>query len=196
MSPKTQGKLVLLLGPSGVGKSAILKELKARHSDLVFPRSATTRACRNREGDDLYQFVTEDQFDVLQDDGKFLETAVVHGEARYGTLADEIVPGIEEGKIVVREVDVQGFDSIRNHRLFRRPDAPYKLESIFILPETKAQLIQHITKRAPMSEEELQRRLVSMEHELDYAEQCDHQITNAEGKLKEAISEVEKVLGY
>jgi len=190
------GKLVLLLGPSGVGKSAILKQLMARHKDLVFPRSATTRPRRNGEGNDLYQFVGEDKFDVLADDGKFLETAVVHGEARYGTLADEIIPAIEDGKIVVREVDVQGFDSIRSHRLFRQPDAPYKLESVFILPESKAQLIQHITKRAPMNEEELQRRLVSMEHELDYAEQCDFQIVNAEGKLEEAVAAVEKVLGY
>ena len=168
----------------------------ARHKDLVFPRSATTRPRRNGEGNDLYQFVGEDKFDVLADDGKFLETAVVHGEARYGTLADEIIPAIEDGKIVVREVDVQGFDSIRSHRLFRQPDAPYKLESVFILPESKAQLIQHITKRAPMNEEELQRRLVSMEHELDYAEQCDFQIVNAEGKLEEAVAAVEKVLGY
>src|SRR3989344_8433143 len=189
------GKLVLLLGPSGVGKSAILKQLMARHKDLVFPRSATTRPRRNGEGHDLYQFVGEDKFDVLADDGKFLETAVVHGEARYGTLADEIIPVIEEGKIVVREVDVQGFDSIRSHRLFRGDDAPYKLESIFVLPESKAQLIQHITKRAPMNEEELQRRLSSMEHELDYAEQCDHQIVNAEGKLEEAIAAVEEGLG-
>ena len=68
MSPHTdspRGKLVLLMGPSGVGKSVILKELRKRHPELHFPRSATTRARRPHEGDDLYHFVTDVQFDAF-----------------------------------------------------------------------------------------------------------------------------------
>src|SRR3989344_4577103 len=146
------GKLVLIIGPSGVGKSVILKRLRERHPELHFPRSATTRPRREGEGNDLYHFVSEEEFDRLGEEGKVLESAVVHGGARYGTLIDEIVPFIEQGKIVVREVDVQGFDSIRSHKLFRREKAPFLLHTIFILPENKDQLIHHITKRAPMSE--------------------------------------------
>lgn len=189
-----QGKLVLIIGPSGVGKSVILRHLREHYVDLHFPRSATTREKREGEGDDLYHFVTDQDFDQKIEDGKVLEWAVVHGQARYGTLADEIVPFIECGKVVVREVDVQGFDSIQNHRLFRGEDAPYLLESVFILPESKEQLLQHITDRAPMDEEELQRRIASMEHELDYADTCDHQIVNEEGKLDETIKKVEELL--
>ena len=189
-----QGKLILIIGPSGVGKSVILKELKRRHPELIFPRSATTRPRREREGNDLYRFVSDEEFDALIADGGVLEWAVVHDGARYGTLVDEIIPSIEDGKVVVREVDVQGFESINKHQYFCGDESPYKLESIFILPENKEQLIKHITKRAPIDADELERRIASMEKELTYAVDCNHQVINKEGKLKETILEVEGIV--
>ncbi len=200
------GKLVLLIGPSGVGKSVILKELRARHPEWHFPRSATTRERRAGEGDDLYRFVSDEEFDRLIEADAVLEWAAVHSGlpgpngsvragARYGTLAEEIVPHLEEGETVVREVDIQGFDSIRTHQLFRGENSSYTLQSIFILPENKAQLIEHITKRAPMSQMELNHRMASMERELTYAELCNHTVVNAEGKLEEAIENVERCIG-
>lgn len=188
------GKLVLIIGPSGVGKSVILNSLRERHPELHFPRSATTRERREGEGDDLYHFVTEKEFDKLENENQLLEWAVVHGGARYGTMVDEIIPPIEEGKVVVREVDVQGFDNIRAHQLFRGEEALHRIESIFVLPEDKDQLLKHITERAPISEQELERRAASMEKELSYAQECDHQIINREGELEATIEEVEKVL--
>ena len=151
-SISAQGKLVLIIGSSGVGKSVILQALKEKHPDLHFPRSATTRQKREGEGDDLYHFVSDEQFDDLIEKGEVLEYAVVHGKDRYGTLVDEIIPYIDRGNIVIREVDVQGFDSIRKHKFFREEDSGYELQSIFILPESKAQLISHITDRAPIEE--------------------------------------------
>ena len=192
---KTQGKLVLIIGPSGVGKSVILNTLRTKHPEFHFPRSATTRARRAGEGDDLYHFLSDTQFDQLLKQKKVLEGATVHAGARYGTLIDEIVPQIEQGKIVIREVDVQGFDSIRKHPLFSGPQARYPLQSIFILPESKEQLIAHITKRAPMEQEELKRRLQSMEKELGYATLCTAQVKNGEGKLEETLGEVERLIG-
>ncbi|MDP7477088.1 MAG: hypothetical protein QF442_01430 [Candidatus Peribacteraceae bacterium] len=188
------GKLVLIIGPSGVGKSVILQALIDRHPELHFPRSATTRDRREGEGDDLYHFVSDAEFDALIENGKVLEYAVVHGEERYGTLVDEIIPHIDEGKIVIREVDTQGFDSIRKHQFFREKDSGYELQSIFILPENDGQLVEHITERAPISAEELQRRLSSMESELDHAKDCDVQVVNIEGELEKAIEEVEKAI--
>ncbi|MFH0770149.1 MAG: guanylate kinase [Candidatus Peregrinibacteria bacterium] len=196
MSTKARpsGKLVLIIGPSGVGKSVILKELKQRHPELHFPRSATTREKRPGEGDELYRFVSDEEFDHLVSENKVLEWAVVHGGARYGTLVEEIIPPIEEGKVVVREVDVQGFDSIVHHRFFRGEQSPYRLESVFILPESKAQLLSHIQKRAPMGEEELKRRIASMEREFTYADRCHHRVVNREGRLEETIQEMERIL--
>jgi guanylate kinase len=189
------GKLVLIIGPSGVGKSVILRELKKRHPEIVFPRSATTRKRRAGEGDELYRFVSDEEFDRLIEQGELLEWAVVHGGARYGTIASEILPAIDAGKIVVREVDVQGFESIRSHRHFRGEGAAYPLLSLFILPENKEQLIEHIQKRAPIAGEELTRRIASVERELTYAENCDKRVINREGHLKQTIGEVEHLLG-
>lgn len=188
------GKLVLIIGPSGVGKSVILKALKSRHPDIHFPRSATTRSRREGEGNDLYHFVSDADFDQLIEEGKVLEYAVVHGQERYGTLVEEIIPHIDDGKVVVREVDVQGFDSIRKHKFFRESESGYVLQSLFILPESNEQLIAHITDRAPIEEEELKRRIASMEQELDYAKDCDIQVVNREGKLEETIKEVEEAI--
>lgn len=190
----TKGKLLLLIGPSGVGKSVILKKLRQKYPELVFPKSATTRAKRDGEGNDLYHFVSNEDFDELEKNNQLLEWAVVHGGARYGTLVEEILPAIEQNKIVVREVDVQGFDSIRSHQAFRGENAPYTVESIFILPESKQQLMQHITERAPISQQELRRREASMEKELSYATECDHQIVNKEGKLHKTLQAVEQVI--
>ena len=188
------GKLVLVIGPSGVGKSVILRELKARHPEFVFPRSATTRERRKGEGDDLYRFVSDQEFDTLVKKGEVLEWAIVHGGARYGTLADEIIPAIEAGKTVVREVDVQGFHSIRAHRLFSGQDAPYAMMSIFILPENREQLITRIRNRAPISEDELARRVASMDREIEASTLCDARIVNREGELEGTIGEVEHAI--
>ncbi|MDD4319527.1 MAG: hypothetical protein PHW10_04360 [Candidatus Peribacteraceae bacterium] len=189
-----KGKLVLVIGPSGVGKSVILQELRKRHPELVFPRSATTRARRQGEGDDLYRFLNEKEFDALLEKKEVLEWAVVHGGARYGTLKEEILPAIEAGKTVVREVDVQGFESISADPLFSGDAAPYRLVSVFILPESRHQLTERITKRAPISEDELERRLRSMDRELSVAPRCDVQVLNKEGRLEETLKEVEEVL--
>lgn len=188
------GKLVLIIGPSGVGKSVILKKLRARHPELLFPRSATTRERRKGEGTDLYHFVSDEEFSKFEADQKLLESAVVHGGARYGTLISEIIPPIEAGKTVVREVDVQGFDSIRSHPLFSGNPPAHALQSIFILPESKEQLIGHIRKRAPIAGDELQRRIESMEKELTYAELCDSKVRNIEGKLGDTLAAVEREL--
>lgn len=189
-----QGKLVLLIGPSGVGKSVILKTLRDKFPQLVFPRSATTRPRRPGEGDELYHFVTDVEFDAWLENGKFLEWAQVHKGARYGTLLSEILPAIDAGKVVVREVDVQGFLSIRVNSHFSGGTPQYRLQTMFILPESESQLVQHITKRSPMEKEELQRRIDSVRHELQHAPLTDVQITNHEGRLADTIAAVERAI--
>lgn len=189
-----KGKLVLLIGPSGVGKSVILKKLRAKHPELHFPKSATTRSRREGEGDEIYHFVSESEMDTLIASNKVLEWATVHGGARYATLIDEILPPIEQGKTVVREVDVQGFDSIHDDKRFQGESAQYKLQTIFLLPESKEQLLAHIEKRAPMTKEELAKRMESMEKELSYAAKCDEKIVNPEGKLEETFGKIEQLI--
>lgn len=194
MTTRSLGKLVLILGPSGVGKSVLLKMLRRNHPELVFPRSVTTRERRPKEGDELYHFVTEEKFDDYLAREKLLEWATVHGVGRYGTLLEEIIPPIRGGKIVVREVDVQGFDSIRSNALFTGTFAPHHLQSIFILPDSKQELIERITARAPISADELRRRVASMEKELDHAKHCDAAIRNPQGHLQETYRKLEEIV--
>ena len=186
------GKLVLLIGPSGVGKTAIMRHLRKTHPEFHYPRSSTTRARRPGEGDEMYHFVDNAEFDRLLAEHKVLEWAIVHGHDRYGTMKDEIIPFIEKGKIVVREVDVQGFVSIQNSPIFK--DGTHPMQSIFIEPESAGQLITHIEKRSPMTPDELHRRLQSMEKELAYAAHCDARVLNKEGKLRDTAKAVEKLI--
>jgi guanylate kinase len=190
----TPGKLALIIGPSGVGKSVILQRLRSDHPELHFPKSATTRARRPGEGDDLYYFLTDEEFDRWHAEDKFLEWAKVHSGARYATVRDEIIPPIEQGKTVVREVDVQGFDFINQHPLFSGSTPPYRLISIFILPESKEQLIAQIEKRAPMEQDELKRRLKSMEIELSYAARCTTQVINHPGGIDDTYKRIEDLI--
>lgn len=188
------GKLVLIIGPSGVGKSAILKSLRDKHAEFVFPRSATTRPRRQGEGDELYHFVSEDDFTSWIAEKKFLEWAQVHKGARYGTLLSEILPAIEKGKVVVREVDVQGFESIRKEGPFKKDGGKHTLQTIFILPDNEKNLIERIKNRAPIADDELNRRIQSMQKELKIASETDIQIQNEEGKLEDTIKKVEMAI--
>lgn len=193
--PSAFGKLVLLIGPSGVGKSVIIKRLRVLHPELHIPRSATTRARRPGEGDEIYRFVTNEEFDRLIAEKKLIEWASIHGGiARSGTPIDEILPALEAGKTAVREVDVQGFEFYRHHEMFAGKNATYTLQSIFVLPESIAQLVDHIKKRAPITDEELTQRIHSMETEFTYADQCDARVLNREGEIENTVKEVEKLI--
>lgn len=188
------GLLILLIGPSGVGKTVLAKMLLERHPDWVLAKSATTRVRRPGEGEAFYRFVTEEEFIALEKNGEFLEWAKVHNGSRYGTLRDEIVPALEKGQNVLREIDIQGLESIRRHPLFHRPDGHYHYRAIFLAPESPEQLIAHIHKRAPMTDEELQRRLTSVKKEMIYATECDATIVSREGKIEATADLLEKAI--
>lgn len=199
------GLLVLLIGPSGVGKTVLAQTLLARHADWVLGKSATTRVRRPGEGEAFYRFVTEKEFIALEKAGEFLEWAMVHNGppgpdgairagARYGTLRADILPALDQGKTVLREIDIQGLESIRRHSLFHRPDGRYHYHAIFLAPESPEQLVAHIHKRAPMTKEELQRRLLSAKREMTFASQCDAIIVSREGKIEATADLLEKAI--
>jgi guanylate kinase len=185
--------LVLLVGPSGVGKSSVVKALRQRHPEFHLPRSATTRPRRPGEGDESYYFLSESGFDAWVTAGKFLEWQVVHQSARYGTVIAEIVDPVAAGKTVLREIDMQGLEALKSHPAFSGAH-PLKLLSIFLLPESTEQLIARITNRAPMSPEELRHRLESMEKELAKASLCDASVVNHDGHLEDTVNAVDELI--
>ena len=172
-------KLILILWPSGVWKWSLINLLKKRRPNFIFPISVTTREPRKWEKEgETYFFVSEKEFEERLASWEFLEYAKVHSNCYYWLLKKPILKAIGQWSIIIREGDVQWFDSIskildKNH-----------LSSIFVLPPSMSDLKNRIKKRSNISDEELNRRLDSLVHELKYAKLADYTIKNIEGDLE------------
>jgi guanylate kinase len=183
------GKIFLIVGPSGVGKGTAIAGLKKRHPGFVYPISATTRRKRPQEQNgDVYYFLTKQEFleKITQDE--FLEWAIVHEDNYYGTLKAEIINGLKSGNAVIRELDIQGFESV----IKKLP--PSNVISIFITTKNPKQLKSRILKRAKISDAELEKRMRSAKKELAKKEECDYVVVSEEGKIEELINDVEKII--
>jgi guanylate kinase len=168
-----RGMLVIISGPSGVGKSTIVRELLS-HCDVPMDLSvsATTRAPRTGEVDGLdYHFLSQDEFQRRQDAGEFLEACEVFSSGEwYGTLLAEVDPRLEKGRCVILEIDVQGALKV----MTERPDAV----SIFIEPRSLAVLEERLRGRATEAEEVIQRRLERSRREMAASDRYDYRVLN------------------
>lgn len=188
--PVNRGKIFFFSGPSGVGKGTLINYLKENKTNWVFPPSCTTRDPRPGEKDgETYFFITKEEFEAKIEAGDFLEYAHVHGATYYGTLKEKILSPLDEGKNVIREFDVQGFSQARE-RLDRSD-----FVSIFLRPaEDLDTLVRRIKARAPISEEELTKRVNSMEKELSMADIYDYQIFSEDGNLEKLFADAEAII--
>ncbi|MEZ6072960.1 MAG: guanylate kinase [Pirellulales bacterium] len=183
MVQSKRGCLIVISGPSGSGKTTQLRELYQRcNRPLVASVSATTRRPRPGEVDGVdYHFIDEDEFARRRAAGDFLECFEVYGRGHwYGTLRHEVATGLEAGKWVVLEIDVQGTKAIVD----QFPDAV----TIFVRPASTAELEQRLRRRATESEDELRRRLDVARRELDQADVYRYQVVNDD--LAEAVSQL------
>lgn len=184
-----KGLLFIISGPSGVGKGTVIRALKERYPQFVFPISHTTRAIRPGEKDgEVYHFITQEKFRSEIEKGNFLEWAQVHKKDYYGTLKKPIMDALEAGRVIIREVDVQGFHSIR------KVVPAENLVTIFLKAESPEKLLERIAKRGKLPEEELQRRMESAQREMDDADLFDYQVWSLENRIPQCISDVEKVV--
>ena len=186
---KLKGKIILIVGPSGSGKGSVIAELKKRYPDWVYPISYTTRKKRPKEIDgEIYHFISKEEFKKGIKEGKFLEYAQVHSDHYYGTIKKEIINALEEGKVVVREIDIQGFESIREI-------VPAEnLLSIFLMVESLDDLLVRISKRGKLPEEEIKRRMASAKREIDRSDECDYILPTITGQIVECADEVEDII--
>lgn len=182
----TPGPLVVLSGPSGTGKSTVIRRLLASTDlPLRLSVSATTRPPRVGELDGReYHFLTTEQFQrEIANDG-FLEYAQVHGRHYYGTLKREVEPYQRQGIGVILDIDVQGADQVRR----RCPD----FVSIFLLAPSLQAYEERLRHRATETEEAIQRRLTSMVRELAVANRYDYQVVNDD--LDQAVAELSGIV--
>jgi guanylate kinase len=180
------GKLVVISGPSGVGKTTLLRRLLADLPALVPSVSATTRPPRTGERDGVdYHFIPDDEFERRRSAGEFLECCRVYGRQHwYGTLVGEVAPRLAAGKWVVLEIDVEGTLSI----LGRYPQAI----TIFVEPAHPEQLAERLRGRGTESPEAMARRLEVAHRELLQAHRYKHRVVNQ--IADEALAEIKKVL--
>ena len=185
-----KGKLFLIVGPSGVGKGTVIAHLKELHPEFEYPISATTRKPRKGEEDGVvYHFIDHDEFEKMIEKEELLEYAVVHSKEYYGTLKKPIIEGLKEGQIIIREVDMQGCESIQA----ALPEE--NVISIFLTVPDKQDLIDRILKRGKLPEEEIKRRMESAEREFAKGgEICDYQVPSLNNKIPECVSDVEKII--
>ena len=164
------GRLIVLSGPSGVGKDTVLHALFSREPGLRYSISYTTRPPRPGEVDGVsYTFVDEEAFRRLEAAGEFLETAVVHGN-RYGTSRPRVEAMLARGENVVLKIDVQGAAAVRE----RLPEAVF----IFLMPPSIEVLRRRLRDRGTDDDEALARRDADAVREMAEAERYDHLVVN------------------
>lgn len=177
-------KVLVITGPSGVGKGTLIEQLLERIPELELSVSATTREPRPGEVDGReYHFLRPEEFERRVEAGDFLEHAA-YSAHRYGTLREAVESRLREGRSVVLEIEVQGARQVRA----AMPEAVL----IFIAPPDPAALRERLEGRGTDSPEAIERRLRTAEQELEAQVEFPHVIVNDD--MQKAASELESLV--
>jgi guanylate kinase len=168
-SPKS--RLVVLAGPTAVGKGTVAAYVRTNFPEVWLSVSVTTRKPRLLEVDGThYHFVDDEEFDRMRDAGEFLEWAVVHGRARYGTPRGPVLEALAAGRKALLEIDLQGARQVRQ----QMPEALF----VFLAPPSWDELVRRLVGRGTESEEEQEVRLTTARLELAAQREFDVTIVN------------------
>ena len=175
-----RGLLIVISGPSGVGKDTLIKRLLELDRNLRYSVSCTTRPPRPNEVDGVdYTFVSRERFEQLIDEGAFLEYATYNGNL-YGTLAERVERARADGHDIVLKIEVQGAEQVRK----RVPDAIL----IFVVPPSVDELVRRQVKRNTESTQDMTARREIAKREMEYSARYDHVVVNDE--LEHAVAQV------
>lgn len=178
------GRLIVLTGPSGVGKGTLLRSLMERHPELYLSISATTRSPRLGEVDGKdYHFISRNAFERMIANGELLEWAEFAGNF-YGTPRAAVEEQIRQGQWVILEIELEGARLVR--------EAFPEAFRIFILPPSLVELEYRIRNRGTETEEAIVRRLNRAEAEINAANEFDSQIVNDD--FAKALERIETAL--
>ena len=177
-----QALLVVVSGPSGVGKDSVLQELMEREARLHFVVNATTRQPRPGEKDGVdYFFVTTGRFAEMIERGELLEYALVYNDYK-GIPKEQIRYALSSGNDVILRVDVQGAHTIRK----LCPEALL----IFLTVDDQEELVQRLRQRSTENEDDLKLRLATIRQELKRISEFDYVIPNRDGELSQTVDTI------
>jgi guanylate kinase len=170
-------RLVVLAGPTAVGKGTIAAVVRQTHPEVWYSVSATTRPPRPGEQHGVhYWFVSEEEFDRMIAEGELLEWATVHGVARYGTPRRPVEEALAAGRPALLEIDLQGARQVREALEDRDLEALF----VFLAPPSWEELVRRLVGRGTESEEERVRRLATARVELAAEPEFDVTVVNRE----------------
>jgi guanylate kinase len=168
-----RSRLVVLAGPTAVGKGTVAADVRRSHPEVWLSVSATTRPPRPGEENGVhYWFVSDEEFDRMVAEGDLLEWAVVHKAARYGTPRQPVDLALASGRPAMLEIDLQGARQVRG----TMPEALF----VFLKPPSWDELVRRLVGRGTESEEERARRLETAREELAAEAEFDVTIVNHE----------------
>ena len=179
-----KGFLLVISGPSGVGKGTVLHDLMNTQKNLVYSVSATTRNKRDGEIEGVsYFFKSHEEFEQMIAENKFLEYAHVHNNF-YGTPKEFVENKINDGKIVVLEIDVQGAVNVKKNT----DNAVF----IFLAPPSLSELKNRIVGRGTESDDDINLRMKNAKKELEYIKYYDYLVIN--DHINSAINSVNEII--
>lgn len=182
---KQKGKLIVLSGPSGVGKGTVVSQLDLDKLNAALSISMTTRAMRpGKDADGVtYYFVSRDEFEKNIREGRFLEYACYNGNY-YGTPRDKVEKWLNEGKNVILEIETQGAAQVMKNY----PDAV----SIFLTAPSRDELEKRLRERATESEDKIRERMATAAKEMPLRDHYQYVVLNDE--LEQAVGEVSAII--
>jgi guanylate kinase len=185
-----RGRLVVLAGPTAVGKGSVSAYIRENYPEIHLSVSATTRPPRPGEIDGVhYYFVDDDEFDRMIAANELLEWAVVHNSYRYGTPRPPIDAALEAGKRVLLEIDLQGARNVKS----AMPGAVL----VFLLPPSWEELVRRLTGRGTEDPGEQARRLETAKTELAAQDEFDYRVVNTEvGQAAQEVVELTTVSSH
>ena len=181
-----KGTLLIISGPSGVGKGTLLSSVLERYDpkDVYFSVSVTTRAPRPGEREGInYHYISREEYEALKKSGGLLEWNVFC-DVGYGTPFDPVKRALSEGKLVILEIDVNGMRQV----VKKMPDAI----TVFVAPPSFEELERRIRKRNTETEGQLKKRLSAAERELLAAEEYKYTVIN--DGLEDAVDKFSEIL--
>lgn len=185
----TGGRLIVLTGPTAVGKGTVEAALLAKHPEVWMSVSATTREPRPGEVNGVnYWFMSEAEFVRKEQEGKFLETAVVHGMAHYGTPLQPVLDHLAANTPTILEIDLQGARRVKQKASQMGLDVVY----VFIAPPSYEELVRRLIGRGTENEEQRAKRLETAKVELAAEPEFDVVIVN--NTVDQAADDLWKVI--